>query len=72
MLIVKDINYFFIIKIWMERNYQLMLSYGISIKYKVKNLKNKINKNQKNRLDFLRKCLEMVVKIYNKNKQKYK
>jgi hypothetical protein len=23
-------------------------------------------------LDFLRKCLEMVVKIYNKNKQKYK
>jgi hypothetical protein len=49
-----------------------MLSYGISIKYKVKNLKNKINKNQKNRLDFLRKCLEMVVKIYNKNKQKYK
>lgn len=49
-----------------------MLYYGISIKYNVKNLENKNNNNLKNRLDFLRKCLEMVVKIYNKNKQKYK
>lgn len=49
-----------------------MLYYGINIKYNVKNIENRNNTNLRNRLDFLRKCLEMVVKIYNKNKQKYK
>lgn len=49
-----------------------MLYYGINIKYKLRNLENRNNTNLKNRLDFLRKCLEMVVKIYNKDKQKYK